>query len=1237
MAHRKRRIILRAIVGLVLLLLALIVAMPLWLPWLLRPIAKSAGLSYADYERDGYSRFQLTQVSLPTKGGTFTAGKIEGLVPTAWLWNLMNHETNRVFLEIHSWQFDSQKKLASKPKRATSVYTNIVALQKTFGQLRRWLPHAFLTNGAVELNERVTISVPQAHWIHDELNAGLIAQQHAIDLRAKTAARFIQLIADTDAMNARSEISITNTGSIAKLSGVAFWLSNRVELNSEFGKSDSLPRIANLRSEHFSIPGDVLKLDQYRNLTGDLRAEWKNDAAQSSPNYQLDLTAVADPKSAELSPIDIVLHVSGNTNSARIETAKITLPWLNAELTEGTALQFSPPFLPEPTQLKVSADLSKQNRFEGFGTLNGTATVYPSTNRYPRVTFALGGNSISVSNIQTRSLEFAGELDWPIATIASSRITMTNGADANFVGRLNLASNVVEHGELKVAGAFGRELLPRGYSFESVSLQSQISGPFQSLDHSGDLALQQLRVPNGKPMELTARWFGTGAEVRNADLQLAASNAVLNLSASFAATAAGRELTVSNLSLHTSRQGDFALAQPFHAVFEKAGATNDVPSWRLNVEPMRWSGGDRTIELSGNVNWPERGNLQLSAHDLNSALLEDFLSLTNLEVSLRELAFNAAWTNGPIAFTTRLAASMKTAPGYEFSFAGNARGNERGLAIEQLSISSATQMICRAEGELPFVLRPSATNGIVQIREDGALHFQAFTETNSVLWQELASRLPLKLENPKVRVNVSGTWAQPQGEIVAGIQRLEIRGATPLPVVSNFNFGLKMNREMASANLNLRIQDQPVVASAEIPLGRGFWSGLLRERRVRELPDATGQLIISNARIAAFAEFVPDILAPQGDFNLDLKLDHGNRLYGRAEIYNAGTRPLASLGPVRSIDGQIFLSGRELTVSNLVAEIGGQRVSVKGRAQIPDSFQRARTLPDFQLHLFGTNVPLVREASALVRADLDLAITNSAPTNATITGLVRLHDSFFLSSLKDLVPGKVTSPKRRPPYFSVEAKPFALWRLGVQVEGDHFLKAQSPLFNGTVSANLRIEGTLQEPLALGEVRVNSGAVTFPFGSLDVQQGFVSLTSADPYHPKLFITAAAQRMGYDIKMEATGPADQPVLQFSSSPPLSSEQIVLMLTTGQTPQGMASASTRQRAQGLAMFVGKNLLSDLGIGGNGEGRLTIRSGEQVTDAGRPTYDVEYKLTDDWSIVGEYDRFSQYNLGLKWRVYTK
>jgi translocation and assembly module TamB len=68
-----------------------------------------------------------------------------------------------------------------------------------------------------------------------------------------------------------------------------------------------------------------------------------------------------------------------------------------------------------------------------------------------------------------------------------------------------------------------------------------------------------------------------------------------------------------------------------------------------------------------------------------------------------------------------------------------------------------------------------------------------------------------------------------------------------------------------------------------------------------------------------------------------------------------------------------------------------------------------------------------------------------------------------------------------------------------------------------------------------------------------------------------------------------------------------------------------------------VGRNLLWPIWGDAAAAERLTIRSGEAVTREGRETYAVEYKLTDRWSLVGEYDRFGELNAGVKWRVYSK
>jgi translocation and assembly module TamB len=121
------------------------------------------------------------------------------------------------------------------------------------------------------------------------------------------------------------------------------------------------------------------------------------------------------------------------------------------------------------------------------------------------------------------------------------------------------------------------------------------------------------------------------------------------------------------------------------------------------------------------------------------------------------------------------------------------------------------------------------------------------------------------------------------------------------------------------------------------------------------------------------------------------------------------------------------------------------------------------------------------------------------------------------------------------------------------------------------------------------------------------------------------------------MELNGPADQPIIQFNSTPPLSSEQLVLMVTAGELPKGGYTLNPTQRAQTMALFLGKDLLSKLGFGDDSEERLSFTSGQEISETGKPTYSLEYKLTKRWSLVGEYDRFNAFNAGVKWKVYSK
>jgi translocation and assembly module TamB len=252
-----------------------------------------------------------------------------------------------------------------------------------------------------------------------------------------------------------------------------------------------------------------------------------------------------------------------------------------------------------------------------------------------------------------------------------------------------------------------------------------------------------------------------------------------------------------------------------------------------------------------------------------------------------------------------------------------------------------------------------------------------------------------------------------------------------------------------------------------------------------------------------------------------------------------------------------------------------------------------------------------------------------------LSGTVRLRDSLFLADVRAFLPKGGASAAKRPPYFAIETPPVNAWTLAVDLEGERFLRLRTPVFSGVASARFRLGGTLGEPRAIGEVEVDEGNIQMPFASFAVTQGSVRLTEADPFEPTIYVRGTDRRYDYDVIIEIDGTASQPNVVFTSSPPLDSEQVLLMVMTGAAPNNEIAKTGTQRAANIGLFLGKSLLGSLGTDPGDVSRLTFESGERISRQGKETYDIEYKLSDRLTLTGEYNEFDEYNAGVKWRMF--
>src|SRR5690349_438705 len=108
MAVRKRRTkILLALLSVVLLPAVLLAGLPIWFPWVLRPIAKRHGATYTDYHRVGYARFQLSDLAITNGSTRLQAQEVSALVPSIWLWRHLTGQRDQQFIGVRSWKYSA--------------------------------------------------------------------------------------------------------------------------------------------------------------------------------------------------------------------------------------------------------------------------------------------------------------------------------------------------------------------------------------------------------------------------------------------------------------------------------------------------------------------------------------------------------------------------------------------------------------------------------------------------------------------------------------------------------------------------------------------------------------------------------------------------------------------------------------------------------------------------------------------------------------------------------------------------------------------------------------------------------------------------------------------------------------------------------------------------------------------------------------------------------------------------
>ncbi len=1225
-SHKPRRLVRRLLWAAGVAVVISVASTPIWFPWLVTGLLHRLGASVEAYDRMGYSRVVFRGVKVQTEDGLLTADAVEIVLPQAWLWrHWFGQAADRPSLAVRGWQVHvSSPQSRGKPPSTGSVTGLLDELAADLPHVRSWLTSARLSGGSVVTASGV-IEVPRVEWdgriLRGLASSRALGQMLEVSVDLTAPAEW-PVTLKTEPLGAAVRSRVFRSGQGWNAAGEIAWRGSQATFAAAFVQGRQLPAEARLDADSFHVPSDLLKDEGYSDLVGSLHLVWLED------RFQVKLKANAEPMNRDAPPVHAEVAAHGDLQAATVEALDVNSPWLQAQLSDTFQVEYrGQRWLVTPATLRIQGNLDRLGFGQARGQFSGTVEVQPSSQTYPRLVLAASGQGLSSHGVEVKTCDAKASMQWPMVEALSVHASLADGSAVTAEGVLDLASRTVSRGAWQVSGPFGRRFLPAEVQYDALTCSGTCSGPWRHLTHTGEMSLGGVRLPHAAVMEVHGQWKGEALDL--SEVVLDATAGEVRMQARGAARLV-EESTIRVDQWRLLRAGSevVRLTSPVRISLRQPGV--------VSVDGLHLRGDGRMLNLDGSVTWPQQGRLHASASGIRLGDLEGMIAGPLPDVTVVDLAVDASWDNGPLVATALGKVRISGQDGLVVSVGVQAKTDRTGLSLDAVRVEASQVETVTLQGHVPAALLPALWPRPWQEVSGQRLELDGFVKPDASFLQTWFDRHGLKVVGPELRMALSGTLDEPQGRIVLTAHQIDPSRwlARPeMPALDDLRLEVDVDRStVAIHTLTLKVAGQAVRATGQWPVPPGTWGRLFTRPTLPDWQTASARVTIDRASLSAFTNPSTGVLLPQGTVTVDVTLLPEGRIQGNLKVADAATRSFGSIPSIHDIQADVRFEDRLVRLENWTANVGGQPVTLSGWARL-----NAGSQPEFELALKGQNVPLVRQAGLIVRSDLDVKVVQTGSGPAAVVGKMTFRDSLYVRDVQSSGSGGSGRSQDRPPYFSVPYKPLASWRLDLDLAAQRFMQVRTPWFSGEVSADFKLRGTLGEPVCTGEARADTGAVHFPFADFAIDRGLVELTAANPYRPALDLTGTSRSYGYTIKLFASGSVSNPLISFSSTPAMSSEDILMMVTSGRLPPGGTSLTTQQRASQVAGFFARDLLRKMSQDPGSLDRLSVRSGEEMSETGQPTQVIEYRLDKRWSVYGEYDRFNQFNAGLKWRLYSK
>ncbi len=404
--------------------------------------------------------------------------------------------------------------------------------------------------------------------------------------------------------------------------------------------------------------------------------------------------------------------------------------------------------------------------------------------------------------------------------------------------------------------------------------------------------------------------------------------------------------------------------------------------------------------------------------------------------------------------------------------------------------------------------------------------------------------------------------------------------------------------------------------------------------------DVRGEL----SQLSWLASLSPEIRRTSGVVQADAHFEgtpRAPRSSGALHLREGELRLASGFPTIERIEGEFVFEERRILVQELGAEIGSAPLTVNGAIDLETES------PTLELSVHGESVLLARTSTVRLRTNADLRISGTL-AKPRLTGKIDLQKGRvrrnveFLSALRG--GRRKTASSAGFTAFSLREPPLSELELDVEISASEGIDLESNIAHGSIRPALRLAGTGAIPTLEGRVFLDDLRVDLPGGRFRFSAGVIQFDRADPFRPTLDFLGQTRLAGHDVTMEISGPIDEPIVNLSSSPPVSKSRLFLLVVSGTLPPEDLQGSGSQATRSVSIYVAKDMLSRWLSSGSEDdedslfSRIEIVTGSEVSKAGVLSTQASLRLRegafvedDTMLLVAERDVYEDYNMGVR------